>query len=754
VIAATGALRPGETLAPRLVGRLAGALWVCCGLLVVVTLPIVHYPASADRPAVAAVGAVAIGVGMLVWVLPWGRWPRSATLVVVVPAFVAIALYSLFSHDEGAQASLFYLVSFVWLGLGHRQFTSLAIAPLAAVAFLVPVMVDGTGARVAGLPSIAYVLPCCVLLGETVSWVSTRLRRSESALTVAEARFRSAFEQAPVGMGMASLDGRLLQANRAFADILGRTPKELAGTLFREFTHPDDYDVDVDELRRVLAGETDRYQLEKRFRHADGHYVWVSISASPVRDDSGVPHYLIGQVEDITERRALQESLAHAAVHDLLTGLPNRMFFMDRLEQALKRIPRHHGRVALMFLDLDRFKMVNDSLGHDAGDQTLQQVAERISTVLRLSDTLARFGGDEFTVLCEVVHQDEALDIAERIVEATSQPLSTGGNELYQSVSIGIALSDSDADSGAELLRNADVAMYRAKAQGPGRVVVYRPDEETTNVSRLQTSSELHRALERSELELHYQPLVELHATTLVGMEALVRWNHPTRGQLLPGEFVPLAEESGVIVALGRWVLDEACRQTAGWIDKRRQAGLEDFRCNITVNVSSQQLADLGFARHVEGALTESGLSPDQLWLEITESTLMGDVEQSIVMLNRLRDLGIHLAIDDFGTGYSSLSYLKQFPVETLKIDRSFVADIDRDLDDVAIARAIIALGDSLHMSVIAEGIERSTQAQQLMRLGCFLAQGYYYGCPAPAAQLEPFPADDLTSWVPLMATA
>ncbi len=739
-------LLAGETLSTRVIGKLSGALWACCGLLVVVTLPVIHYPASADRLGVLAVGIVAVAVGAVVWVLPWERWGLSSTLLMVGPAFAAVAFYSLFSHDGGSQASLFYLVSFVWLGLGHRQGTSLLFAPVAGAAFLVPVLVDGYGDRVAGLPSIAYVVPCCVLLGETVSWVSTRLRRSESALKVAEARFRSAFEQAPIGMGMASLDGRILQANRAFADIVGRAPEELAGVSLRELTHPEDREVLADEVVKVLEGEADRYQLEKRYLHADGHYVWVSICASSVRDESGAPRYLIGQVEDITERRAMQERLAHAAVHDLLTGLPNRMYFMDRLDQALKRCRRTNNRVALMFLDLDRFKMINDSLGHDAGDCTLQRAAERITTVLRLSDTLARFGGDEFTVLCEVVHEEEAVEIAERILAAMSQPLAMGGHELYQSVSIGIAVS-TGAESGGELLRNADVAMYRAKAQGPGHYDVYRPDDEAAVISRLQTSSELHRALERQELELHYQPFVELHGATLVGMEALVRWNHPRRGQLLPGEFIPLAEESGLIVPLGRWVLQEACRKASEWIRRRARAGLDGSRINITVNLSGHQLNDPGLCRQVEEVLEETGLDPDRLWLEITESTLMGNVEQSVLVLRSLRDLGVHLSIDDFGTGYSSLSHLKQFPVETLKIDRTFVADIDRDQEDVAIARAIIALGDSLRLSVIAEGIERASQADQLMRLGCYLAQGYYYGCPAPTEQLEPYPADDLSSW-------
>jgi EAL domain-containing protein (putative c-di-GMP-specific phosphodiesterase class I) len=321
-------------------------------------------------------------------------------------------------------------------------------------------------------------------------------------------------------------------------------------------------------------------------------------------------------------------------------------------------------------------------------------------------------------------------------------------------VSLGLALSETGRQSGAEMLRNADVAMYRAKERGPARIEVYRTDDETSTIRRLRTSNELHRALERDELELYYQPMVDLHDGHMVGMEALCRWNHPTRGLLLPGEFIGLAEDSGLIVQLGAWVLRQACCQAAEWDDIRTRAGEDPGRLNISVNVSTQQLADPTFPRQVASALAESGLDPDKLWLEITESALMSTGDISVAALAALRALGPHLEIDDFGTGYSSLSYLKRLPVEVLKVDQSFVDELDCNSDDVAIVRAIVGLGESLGLAIVAEGVERPAQAEALMSLGCVLAQGYLFGFPQPASALEPFPADDLSSWTRQIRTS
>lgn len=583
----------------------------------------------------------------------------------------------------------------------------------------------------------------------------TNRKRADEALLEAHERFRSAFENAPIGMMMADLDGVITRANPALGRILGRTADELHGENIDTFTHPDDRELSKSEMNRVVSSGSDGFRIEKRYSHADGHDVWASINVSCVRDQEMRPLYFIGQLEDVTESKALREHLAHAAIHDPLTSLPNRELFMDRLECSLRQATRDRHRVAVMFLDVDRFKLINDSLGHDVGDQILCAVADRLSGAMRASDTLARFGGDEFTVLCgEDRDEGMALEVAERLVRAMDDPITLQSGEIFVSLSVGIALSDGDRESGATLLRNADVAMYQAKARGPSRIEIYQEANEPHVVSRLRTSNELHRALERDELELHYQPIVDLHTETLVGMEALVRWQHPTRGLLSPCEFIPLAEDSGFIAPLGAWVLNEACCQLAAWTALRANGDSDEGRLNIAVNVSALQLAEPGFARLVGEALDASGIRADRLWLEITESALMRDPDEAVLVLQALRDLGVHWEIDDFGTGYSSLSYLQRFPVETLKIDRSFVDGLDHRAEGVAIVRAIIGLGESLGLSVIAEGVERTAEAVKLQSLGCNLAQGYLYGRPLPASALGCFPADDLSSWQALVSLA
>ena len=575
----------------------------------------------------------------------------------------------------------------------------------------------------------------------------TEQKEAAEALREAHEQFRTAFENAPIGMGMTDLDGTIIQTNSAYCRILGRPAAELVGRSIFDFTHSDDRDSSRRAMEEFVASGAENYQTEKRYVDAADRDVWVSLRVSCVRGDGGEPLYLIGQAEDITERRELRERLAHAAVHDSLTGLPNRVLFTDRLESAMRRARRGGGRVAVMFLDLDHFKLVNDTLGHAAGDRLLRLVAGELAGVLRESDTLARFGGDEFTVLCEVHDREEALEVARRLVGAMQGPVSIDNGDYFVSVCVGLAFAETGQESGADLLRNADAAMYIAKERGPGEIHVYETDAEFENVYRLRTVTELHRALERDELELHYQPIVDLHTETLVGLEALVRWNHPTRGLLMPDEFVPVAETSGLIVRLGRWVIEEACRQAMSWELRQREAGVPTGRINVSVNVSARQLAAGDFYEVVAGALDMSGLDPDQLWLEITESTVMRHSESTAALLQAVRDLGVHLEIDDFGTGYSSLSYLKQLPVEALKVDRSFVGDIDSDADDVAIARSVIALGESLGLSVIAEGVERQSQTDVLRQLGCYLAQGYLYGRAVPPSALYPFPGADLAAW-------
>ena len=445
--------------------------------------------------------------------------------------------------------------------------------------------------------------------------------------------------------------------------------------------------------------------------------------------------------------------MAHAAIHDPLTDLPNRVLFTDRLELALARSLRSSRHVAVVFLDLDHFKLVNDTMGHDRGDQLLRAVAERIRSSVRPGDTVARFGGDEFTILFEdVADAASARDAADRTLTALTRPFELDEGEVFVSASVGVALSTTGHDTPALLLRNADAAMYRAKERGRAGIEVYDQHDDPWTARRLRTGNDLHRALERNEFELHYQPFVDLHTTTLVGLEALVRWRHPTRGLLAPGEFIDLAEDTGLIVPLGYWVLGEACRQAAEWKRLRSLAGQEAWRLMMSINVSPRQLVERSFANRLIEIVEASGVDRDSILLEVTETTVMRDPDHAIAVLETLKAQGMHICIDDFGTGYSSLSYLKRLPVETLKIDRSFVDGLGRDEEDTAIVKAVIGMADSLRLLCVAEGVETPEQVEALRALGCHVAQGFLFGHPLAADSLAPFPRDDLSSWAPLGA--
>ncbi|MGQ0805208.1 MAG: sensor domain-containing protein [Actinomycetota bacterium] len=436
------------------------------------------------------------------------------------------------------------------------------------------------------------------------------------------------------------------------------------------------------------------------------------------------------------ERKAYESRLAYQAHHDPLTGLPNRMLFLEFLVLALARSRRVHSRVGVLFLDLDRFKFVNDSLGHDAGDELLVALGHRLRTALRPGDTVARFGGDEFVVLCEDLSgreaRREAVDVADRLLEVIRQPFPINGNDQFLSASIGIAIAVNGDERPDELLRDADAAMYRAKERGKGRWEVFDDAMRTSALERLEIDNALHQAVERREFRVVYQPLVALDDRRCVGAEALVRWQHPTRGLLAPGEFVDLAEESGLIVPVGAWVLEEACRQAAEW---QAADGVDDFV--ISVNLSARQLSHADTPAYVAAALTASGIDPSKLSLEITESVLMDDAESTMGAITALRDLGVGFSIDDFGTGYSSLGYLKRFPVDSVKIDRSFVSGLGSNPEDSAIVAAVVSLGHALGLTVVAEGVETERQLEELVALGCDTAQGFYFAEPQAAADMN-----------------
>ncbi len=430
---------------------------------------------------------------------------------------------------------------------------------------------------------------------------------------------------------------------------------------------------------------------------------------------------------EVAERRIVEQRVTHMAHHDVLTGLPNRTLLTDRVDQAIARANRSGGKLAVLFLDLDRFKNINDSLGHSVGDQLLQAVSKRLSACLRNEDTAARLGGDEFIVsLPQVAGGSEAANVAARILAELSKPFSVCGHELPAEASIGIALYPDDGDNTLTLMRNADTAMYHAKEAGRGNCQFFSPSMNVRVNHRLSTETSLRRALDHGEFSVHYQPLIELGTERIVGAEALLRWPQKDNRIVSPAEFIPVAEETGLIVPLGEWVLREACAQARAW--QQLQPGVR-----VAVNLSARQFRQKGLVGIVEQALRDSGLDADLLELELTESMLMHHADDAVQTLGQLDDMGVRLAIDDFGTGYSSLSYLKRFPIHTLKIDRSFVNDISTDPDDAAIVTAIVAMGHGLNLDVLAEGVETEAQAAFLRSLSCDLAQGFHFGRPMPA---------------------
>jgi diguanylate cyclase (GGDEF)-like protein/PAS domain S-box-containing protein len=450
---------------------------------------------------------------------------------------------------------------------------------------------------------------------------------------------------------------------------------------------------------------------------------------------NGVLEHIAAVCRDITERIELEHRLEFQANHDSLTGLPNRTLFLDRLSVAMARATRTGLPLAVLFFDLDHFKLVNDSYGHDLGDELLRLVSLRISEAVRPSDTVARFGGDEFVVLCDDLRSEHTvMALATRLSAAIRRPVEVAGIEVDVSTSIGVAFHRASAHDRPEaLVRDADAAMYRAKELGRNRFEVFDTDILVRSLARLDTERQLRRSIEREELRVLYQPVIDLRSGRLSGFEALVRWDHPVRGRLLPGDFIDLAEETGFIVPLGRWVLSMALRQLRTW----RWAYPHIGDISMSVNVSGRQVEHGGLLPMVQSALSDSGIEPGALLIEMTESVLLSNVEESVALMRRLRSLGVRLAVDDFGTGYSSLSYLRRFPVDHLKIDRSFVSKLGNAPEDDELVKLIIGLAHTLGLTATAEGVENNFQAQQLTELGCELAQGYLLGRPMPADALN-----------------
>jgi len=558
----------------------------------------------------------------------------------------------------------------------------------------------------------------------TLRDITSRLREAHD-LDLAQERFRLAFHGAPTGMALSSADsGLLIDVNESLATMLGYTRAELLGKAVQSITHPDDW-------QRADSQTDDSYHMEQRYIRKDNSVMWARTWVS-VMDDGDGSSLAITHIEDITEQRHSAERLEWAATHDQLTRLPNRFRFLEKLARYLET--SQPGAVAVMFIDLDNFKVINDSLGHGVGDELLRGMSERLRAVVRDRDMLSRFGGDEFIVmLCDIGASVSPVEIAERLRAEIAQPLMVDGAELFVTASIGIAVADRPGVSTTDLLRDADAAMYRAKARGRDCVEVFSPGTHDATVLTLRTNNELRRGLERHEIVPYYQPIVQLGSGHLVGFEVLARWRHPDRGLLGPEQFLPMAEETGLIGEVGAAVLRSSLAQLGQWRERLPRFA----QLTVSVNVSGRQLMSAAFHGMVAEALSETGLDADALWLEITESALMSDVKAATVALRELRNLGLHLAVDDFGTGYSSLTYLKRFPVEAIKVDRSFVSGLGIDPEDTTIVEAVVKLGHSLGLLVVAEGVETPLQLARLREINCDHGQGYVFGRPRPADLVE-----------------
>ncbi|HWL35162.1 MAG TPA: EAL domain-containing protein [Frankiaceae bacterium] len=674
----------------------------------------------------------------------------AAGLFSFVVADAGFALLSLDgTYRAGAVTDLGWIAGGLFMALsvlapGHtviapershtRMTTAVPYVPLVIAA----VAAFWSGITQGGLDGVETVIGASVVVLVVVRQLlgvadNARLTRSlAAAIEEAQAReehFRALVQGSSDVLTITERDGTIRFISPAVYRVFGYHPDDLVGTRLIALVHPEDVDRVKAEVGAAVAQPGPPCLVHCRYRKADGEWLHVEAMLS---NDLDHPHIagLVFNTRDVSERKQLERQLTHQAFHDPLTGLANRALFRDRVQHALALRSRSHEQIAVLFLDLDGFKAINDSLGHSVGDRLLEAVSSRLKQVVRPGDTVARLGGDEFAVLLEdsagIV---AAQQVAARFIEEMHSAFSLSGHEVFVGASVGVAASTDELDADA-LLRNADLAMYRAKAMGKNRCEVFEPDMHAAALDRMAIENDLRYAVVRDELVLHYQPVVELATGRVVGVEALLRWNHPTRGLVSPLDFINVAEESGLIVPVGRWVLTEACRQVARW---RRDLGLP---LKLSVNISARQLSAPRLAEHVAKTLRTTGVDPGDLVLEITESMLVDDAERTIAKLHLLRELGVQLAIDDFGTGYSSLNYLRRLPVDVLKIDRSFVSGIGTESELTSLTAAIVGIGRDLGLDTVAEGIEEPGQLDALRAMGCVLGQGFLYARPLPAGEL------------------
>jgi len=557
----------------------------------------------------------------------------------------------------------------------------------------------------------------------------TERLRAEEALRQSEQYLSTIFELAPIGMAVADMEGRFVKTNEALQGMLQYSAEEMNGLHWSKTAHPEDV-AEEDHLDdQLVAGEIDKYTIESRSIRKDGETIWTRQTVSEVREADGAAVFGIAMMEDITERKAMEDALIHQTLHDALTGLPNRVLFRDRVDQAVHLARRQTRSFALLLLDLDRFKDLNDTCGHHYGDLLLQQLGNRLSGLLRPSDTVARLGGDEFAVVLPGADEAGAVFVATKIRQALATPFQLDDQPFRIDASIGIALYPHQGQDITALLRHADVAMYLAKRGSTGHQV-YAVEQDQYSPARFQLTNDLRQALDRTGLLLHYQPKIDVRTRGVSGVEALVRWRHPTRGLLQPEEFIPLSEHTGLIKPLTNWVMSEIVRQQHAW----RDAGLH---LDIAVNLSATSFQDWDLVETLTRLLPASATAGPALTLEITEGAVMTDPLRAMKILTRLHELGVRIALDDFGTGYASLTHLKRLPLDEVKIDRSLVMDMKEQEGNTYVIRSVVDLSHNLKRTVVAEGVEDRETLELLFGLGCDLAQGYFFSEPLPAAELE-----------------
>ncbi|GAB5341352.1 phosphodiesterase DibA [Pseudomonas fluorescens] len=627
----------------------------------------------------------------------------------------------LFSYRGALRVGLVYLlVSIVWLQLSQQLLINFLDEPHALVRWL-----QVRGYVWVALSALVIYLICV----RFVRAHQVQLPQQENRERLRQAA--AVFDCTREGVLVTDAQGLIVHVNRAFMEITGYQQEDVMGerpSLFKSGRHSSNF---YQQMFQTLEDKGEwSGEIWNRRKSGEIYPQWQTIRV--IHDDQGQVSHHVAVFSDISAIKDSEHELAHLAHHDPLTDLPNRLLFTDRAEQALASAQVHKRGCALLLMDLDHFKIINDSLGHNVGDQLLKAVGERLKGLFGPGVTLARLGGDEFAVLAESCPQViQAAAIAQRMLDAMKEPFVFDGNQLFISASVGISLFPSDALSAQQLLRNADSALFKAKSVGREGYALYTEELTAHAQNRVEIASELRRALEQQELRVYYQPVHNLQDSRLLGVEALVRWQHPERGLVPPGEFIPIAERTGLIADIDAWVMDQACRQMCQWLAEGAPLSF------VAVNVSSRLFARRELYEQVAQVLHETGLDPAFLELEVTESAVMDDPEVALEQLHRLRELGLRLAIDDFGTGYSSLLRLKRLPVQKLKIDQGFVAGLPWDEDDAAIVRVVIALAKSMGMQVQAEGIEQVEQARFLSEQACDMGQGYWFGRPMPATEID-----------------